>query len=283
MTTNSALLVITLMLILGCGGGNSSSQSVTGDPENGDPDTTVTVQKKILPQEKAFYKSVCSIPVPPGFKRSPADSGSFAQYLRDLPLKQNNNIVYLYNGQKKYNQSVQFAVIKMDVGKRDLQQCADAVMRLRAEYLYKCGKYDDIHFNFVSDNKPRYYNDYCNGDHSYQKFRKYMDYIFSYANTASLSKELKLVENINDMHIGDVFIQTGNPYGHAVIVVDMAKNPDTGKKIFMIAQSYMPAQETHILRNNNDDSLNPWYSTDFEDELHTPEWTFRKENLKRFK
>ena len=44
------------------------------------------------------------------------------------------------------------------------------------------------------------------------------------------------------MQIGDVLIQGGSP-GHAVIVVDMAENPATGEKLYLLAQSYMPAQD----------------------------------------
>ena len=66
--------------------------------------------------------------------------------------------------------------------------------------------------------------------------------VFSYAGTASLSRELAPV-NYQDMKIGDVFIQGGHP-GHAVIVVDIAVHPKTKKKVFLLAQSYMPAQHT---------------------------------------
>ena len=80
-----------------------------------------------------------------------------------------------------------------------------------------------------------------------------MDYIFAYANTASLREELKTVK-IDSMQIGDVFIQKGRPFGHAVIVVDMAKNDSTAQKLYMLAQSYMPAQETQILINPNNEN-----------------------------
>lgn len=83
---------------------------------------------------------------------------------------------------------------------------------------------DEIHFNFLSDGKPRYFKQYANGDHSYKKFRKYKNYIFAYANTASLRRELTKVSDIKNIQVGVVFIQQGNPFGHAIFVIDVAKN-----------------------------------------------------------
>jgi hypothetical protein len=55
---------------------------------------------------------------------------------------------------------------------------------------------------------------------TYKDFWNYMETIFMYAGTLSLSKEMNSIK-IYDLKIGDVFIQGGSP-GHAVIVVDMA-------------------------------------------------------------
>jgi hypothetical protein len=83
------------------------------------------------------------------------------------------------------------------------------------------------------------------------------------------------------MKIGDVFIIGGSP-GHAIIVVDMAVNVDN-EKVFILAQSYMPAQQTQILINPMDETISPWYSLKSKEKLVTPEWTFELDNLKRFK
>lgn len=174
---------------------------------------------------------------PTGYKRVQADN--FAQYLRALPLHMHGATLSLYNKRPKGRQDVHAAIIKMDIGHRDLQQCADAVMRLRAEYLYHAGRYDDIHFNFTSGFRADYskwakgYRIAVKGNNAtwvktaqagtgYESFRQYMDVIFSYAGTLSLSKELKTVP-FKNMQPGDVLIQGGAP-GHAVIVMDVAIN-----------------------------------------------------------
>lgn len=232
-----------------------------------------------------------------GFNRIKTDSTSFAFYLRDLPLKTDNNTVYLFNGLPKGNQNAQYAVIKMDVGNRDLQQCADAVMRLRAEYLYKNKKFEQIHFNFTNGTNACYtkyaagYRAVVKGskvnwikttkpDTSYKTFRKYLDLVYMYAGTHSLSKELSIVSEIHDIQPGYIFIEGGFP-GHAIIVIDVAVNNE-GKKLFMLAQSYMPAQEIHVLKNPADAELSPWFEAGKGSQLYTPEWTFEWSSLKKF-
>jgi hypothetical protein len=203
--------------------------------------------------------------------------------------------VLLWNGQKKGNQEAHHAVVDMDVGTKDLQQCADAVMRLHAEYLLASGRGAEIKFRtgagfwlewprWEAGERPDFagrgsWRPGGTRDSSYRNFRTYMDKVFEYVGTASLAPQLKPVADVRQMQIGDVFIQGGHP-GHAVIVVDMAECE--GDKVFLLAQSYMPAQEMHVLRNPDDPELSPWYDLDFGDELVTPEWTFRGGCLKRF-
>lgn len=234
---------------------------------------------------------------PAGYVRTEAAEGSFADWLRYVPLKPGKPDVMLYNGEPKGYQGAHHRVIDMDVGTRDLQQCADAVMRMRAEYLYANDAWDQISFNFTSGDACTWekwrqgYRPKISGNNvsfsktakpsdSYKNFRSYMDKVFTYAGTASLAKELDKVE-VSEIGIGDVFIQGGFP-GHAILVMDMAENKETGEKIFLLAQSYMPAQEMHILVNPGSDDGSPWYSDKFPGNLQTPEWTFSKKDLKRF-
>ncbi|HEY4652530.1 MAG TPA: DUF4846 domain-containing protein, partial [Pontibacter sp.] len=72
-------------------------------------------------------------PAPKGFTRVTAPVGSFAAYLQNLNLKPHGSKVHYYNGKVKPNDGIYDAVLDIDVGNYDLQQCADAVIRLRAE------------------------------------------------------------------------------------------------------------------------------------------------------
>lgn len=235
---------------------------------------------------------------PQNYIRVQTSMDSFDAYLQNLPLKPENSLVKYYDGKHKQNYNVYDGVVDLKIGNKNLHQCADAVMRLRAEYLWKNEEYDKIHFNFTNgfrvdysewikgrriiiEGNKTYWNNGDNASNTYQDFWKYMELIFTYAGTSSLSKELVTIP-ISEISIGDIFIIGGFP-GHAIIVVDMAKHEMTGEKVFLLAQSYMPAQETQILKNPRNKEISPWYSINFGDILCTPEFSFNRNNLKRFK
>jgi hypothetical protein len=216
------------------------------------------------------------IPPHQGFERVPAPPGSWSEWLRGLPMKPEGAPVLTYTGAQKWRQDVHVAVVDIDVGKRDLQQCADAIMRLRGEWLYDAGRPKDIGFNYT-DGKRRAFS--SRGKADYASFRKYMDGVFAYAGTYSLERELKPAR-VEDIQVGDVFIKGGFP-GHAILVADLATNA-AGEKRFLLMQSYMPAQEMHVLKNPNAMDGSPWYATDFGAELKTPEWNFARTSLRRW-
>jgi hypothetical protein len=264
-------------------------------PSNNTARTILVKFKDIInPEGKTILER---INVPDGFERIPLDEKSFGNYLRNLPLKPHGSDVFLYDGQIKTNK-VHVAVIDIDVGNRDLQQCADAIIRLRSEYLYARKLYGLIHFNFTNGFRADYakwalgYRIDVKGNqvkwiklaeisYEYKVFRQYLDVVFTYAGTYSLAQEMVSVA-YRDIQPGDVFIRGGSP-GHAVIVVDVAMNKSTGQKIFLLAQSYMPAQDIHVLINLSDTELSPWYEVDHEVKIiQTPEWEFKAEELMRF-
>ena len=206
---------------------------------------TITVQSSIINEEGKTIKE--RFRTPEGYQK--AETDGFGNYLRSLKLKPHGSSVRYFNGETKPNRNVYAAVVDMEIGNKDLQQCADAVMRLRGEYLFHSKQYDQLHFKFtngfVADyNRWRQGNrisvsgnnvSWTQGgaaDDGYPNFRKYMDMVFTYAGTLSLSRELKPVA-YKDMKPGDVFIKGGSP-GHAVIVVDMAQTR-LGEKVYLLA------------------------------------------------
>src|SRR5689334_2957628 len=66
---------------------------------------------------------------PEGYTRNLFADNTFENYLRHLPLKPAGTKVRYYDGQIK-ELNVCDAVVDMDIGNKNLQQCADAVMRL---------------------------------------------------------------------------------------------------------------------------------------------------------
>ncbi|MBL7774655.1 MAG: DUF4846 domain-containing protein [Saprospiraceae bacterium] len=235
---------------------------------------------------------------PEGYERLPAPAGSFGAYLRQLPLRPDGSPVRLYDGGLKYRQDAHCAVIDLDPGRRNLQQCADAAIRLRAEYLFAHRRFSDIHFQFTNgfradyarwragnrirvDGKQVRWTTSGAPDTSRAAFRQYLDMVFAYAGTASLERELRAAD-LSGIQPGDVWIEGGYP-GHAVIVLDVAEQPGTGARCFLLAQSYMPAQDIHVLKNPEQPDGNPWYfSHDIDVELVTPEWTFGRGTLRRW-
>ena len=203
---------------------------------------------------------------PVGYTQPSVPPGSFGEWLQSLPLKPVGTPTRLYNGSIARTNNYTAAIVDISVGTQDLQQCADAVMRLRGEYLYHQKNYKAICFNFVSGFKCdyvhyaegcRYRNDKwkltAKKDYSYPAFMRYMELVFSYASTISLEKETHAVTNPAELQAGDIFIHGGSP-GHCFIVMDVVEN-DKHQKQFLLAQSFMPAQNIQVLQYHS-----PWFS-----------------------
>jgi Domain of unknown function (4846) len=220
------------------------------------------------------YHSINQVPVPDGFKRIPVASSSFGEWLRTQPLKKGKT-VFLFNGSPKYNQQAQFAVLDISTGKKDLQQCADAVMRLRAEYLYQQHRYSEIVFK---DNSGKRYE--CPPNANREQFNKYLELVFSWCGTISLEKQLLPVKEVNEVQPGDVFIKGGSP-GHAAIVMDVVQNAK-GERMIMVANGYMPAQDIHVVRNIYNEEASPWIEVKNKVPVQLPEWVFSSNQLRRW-
>lgn len=236
------------------------------------------------------------ISAPEGFERVVVSEGSFAAFLRSYNLKDDGEPVLLYNGREKGNQNAHAAVFKLPIENADLQQCADSVMRVYAEYYWHSGQYDKIAFHFTDGflcNYSKWKEGYRvvvdeNGtrwtlsasyDDSYECFVKYLRMVFSYAGTSSMEAFESEPISVSELEVGDVILKGGSP-GHVVMVADVCINAD-GEKAFLLAQGYMPAQEFHVI-NNPTHKYDPWYyETEMTFPLRTAEYTFDDENMVR--
>ena len=233
------------------------------------------------------------IAVPEGYMRSEAANDSLTAFLRAYPMKEYGSEVHYYDGGVK-SYAAQIAVFDMFLGDKDLQQCADSVIRIYAEYLKKNGRQDEIAFHFVSGflcdykswlagNKVSVAGNNVSWIPGTQRtdneetFEAYLDTVFCYASTISLKKESEYI-TLGDAKPGDIFIKAGSP-GHVVMIADLCEKE--GKKAFLLAQGYMPAQDFYILRNDKHKE-DPWY---YDDEItypfSTPEYVFDEECLMR--
>ncbi len=235
---------------------------------------------------------------PPGFRRIELPAGSFGDWLRHLPLEPGRPPVTLYDGSLKGNQEAHLAVVEMEIGDRDLQQCADAAMRLWAEHLWSTGRQNRICFRAAAGHRLNWrrwkkgFRPARGSSQGWQQtaaartgrraFRRYLDRVFGRANSASLLRQLDRVTDPRNITPGDLFVEgaTSRGYGHVVIVVDVVVNA-RGARRFLLAQSYMPAQRIHILKNPQNSS-SPWYPVPEDEPLKTPEWTFEPGILWRF-
>lgn len=239
------------------------------------------------------------IATPDGYERMGAEEESLTYFLRNYEMKEDGSFVLLYNGREKGNQKAHAAIFNLPIEDEDLQQCADSVMRVYAEFYWNSGNHENIAFRFtdgflceyskwkegyrvvVDENTTRWKKS-ASYDDSYETFVKYMRIVFSYAGTSSMEEFESETITLSQMNVGDVILKGGSP-GHVVMVVDVCQN-DIGKKAYLLAQGYMPAQEFHVINNpmHYDD---PWY---YEEEisfpLKTAEYTFDNEDMiKRLK
>jgi hypothetical protein len=203
-----------------------------------------------------------------------------------------------YDGNEYMYQSGHVGILDIPVPSNGLQQCADALMRIRAEYLWDTDQKNKIGFNFTSGHycswlqfaegyRPQIngnkvtFQKIANANHSKAQFYKYLDLIYMYAGTLSLYNELSSVNTLKDVEVGDMLIYPGSP-GHVVLIADKVTNAE-GKNLFILAQGNTPAQSVHILKNLNDSAISPWYELAIGDYLEIPTYYFNETKFIRFK
>lgn len=235
---------------------------------------------------------------PEGYEWMDEKPGSFGYFIENFKLKPYGSPVLKYDGSLISTQDLHQAVFDIDTGQKDLQQCADAIIRLRAEYLFNTQQTDRIKFHFTSGDLISL-NDYQDGvrafvnrnsvsfrktadfDDSYQNFRNYLNLVFNYAGTISLNKETSPVTKNADLKTGDILITPGSP-GHVVFISGTCRNKK-GKNLFLLGEGFTPAQSIHLLSNPFDKNISPWYDLDVNSpETKTARYFFKPTNFRSF-
>jgi hypothetical protein len=221
---------------------------------------------------------------PPGYTRLELEPDTFGAWLRGLPLRPAGTSVRDFQGGRILagDDPRLAAVAELDVGTSNLQQCADSIIRLHAEWLWAQGQKGRIGYRFTSGHMASW-SQYAAGDrarisgskvswvrsaaadHSRASFRAYLDLVFTYAGTLSLQLEKNRPSREN-IRPGDFFVLGGSP-GHAVLVLDVAVN-ESGERVALLGQGFIPAQDFHLLSPGSE---GPWFPLQA-GEVATPFW-----------
>ena len=236
---------------------------------------------------------------PDGFKRVSVAPGSFGHWLRHLPIRKDRDTVHDFSGNPIAAPGA--AVVLLDVGERDLQQCADMAIRMHAEFLWTTAKKDSIAYHFTSGDRSAW-KDWRLGEYfkikgnkvtrrrggpkmdTYGEFRRYLNHTFRYAGTRSLAKDSDPVSPSGLLMAGDFFVQPGGP-GHAVMILDVAAD-EKGRLAALIGQGFMPAQDLHVVKGAGANVLDEvWFILPRATQtLDTPSWKpFKREEARRFR
>lgn len=234
-------------------------------------------------------------PAPAGFSRVPLAGDSFGAFLRRLPLLPAGEPVRAFDGRALGTPHV--AVIALDIGARDLQQCADSALRLRVEHLWARGQQGKLAFHATSGDRlpfARYAAGEqiavrgnkvswraadagaAKGERNRAALARWLDDVFMYAGSRSLAKDTTAV--VDDVLPGDLLVVGGSP-GHVLVVLDVAVQG--AERRLLIGEGFMPAQSFHVVPSTSGE---PWVTPAADGSVKVPTWPapFPRSSLRRF-
>ena len=286
------LLVFLLLLLGGCGliGGEDTTPVPSPSPSVESPSPTPTPTPYQVKDPEGMTIGERFIP-PQGFTRAEQDDTSFAAWLRALALKPDDALVYMFDGSLKAD-SRSDAVLRVDVGTRDLLQTTDLLIRLRSEYLFERERFSEITFHFMSgfncsfDKWSDGFRTKVTGnkvewvktdepDASRPVFDKYLVNLYVYSNATAFAQD---VVASPDITIGDVFIKNGG-----AIVADLCQDNATGRTAVLLVRSGAPTQDAYVMSNTESPDISPWFIIPDNGVIRTPEGSFSLSDAMRFK
>jgi len=235
--------------------------------------------------EAKAQSTIGSIPLPSNsYHRVKVEATSFGKWLRDLPLKNNNSPVLDYRGKifKSGTDSIVAGVVNWDIKNRRLEQCMDILIRLYAEYSWEYNKTTPLSLPLPGGYWLGW-EEWKNGfrpvfkginvklkkkaisDSTTLTFRRYLNTIYNASHTQQFYHAYQAVDRTK-VQIGDFIVKKGSK-GHAIMIVDLAKN-EHGDLIALIGNGDTPACQFFLL---NFRTGQPWIPLVFvEDILDLP-------------
>jgi hypothetical protein len=253
------------------------------------PDAETAARMYPWPRRHPSYEAACSrISPPPGAKRVSVSAGSYAHWLRHLPLLPPNTPVRRYDGSEiSWATQMTAAVVDLDVGTEDLQQCMDSIIRLRAEYHWSRGRPDAIRFpyagglHFSFDEWRRGLRPRKNAagkqelapsaapSDGRKSLLKYLRFMFAMTGTAHYPSAPRVA--FEKLEAGDFFLEPSpspQQLGHALVILDIARDT-SGRTWALVGQGFTPAQDFHILRAS---SSSAWFELTPQKPVQFPSW-----------
>jgi len=194
-----------------------------------------------------------AFPPPPGATR--VSGGAFGAWLGELPLYPEGREVLSYKGDIIPIGAAR--VVSLPIGTRDLQQCADSALRLRATWERVSGGSPAFHYTsgyvsswkaWAAGTRPKVSGRTVTAvsgaaapSASDAAFEAWMMDLFTYAGTRSLPLDTVAVTTALP---GDIVVAPGSP-GHAVVILDVAT--DGARTFVLVGQGYMPAMDFHVV------------------------------------
>jgi hypothetical protein len=220
-----------------------------------------------------------TIQVPQGFTRIAVEKGSFACWLRNLPVKSSGSAVFDYRGRiyKAGNDSTVARVVDWNILGNRMEQCMDILVHFYAKYLRQTKREDEISFpipggyrlgwqDWEKGWRPLFnginmiMNQCTRDDSSESSFKSYLNTVFAESHTQQFYHTCKVIKREN-VQIGDFIVKKGSK-SHAVMIVDLAVD-EQGQMVALIGHGDTPACQFYLF---NYQKNNPWFPLDFKND-----------------
>ncbi len=221
----------------------------------------------LSPAQRRCYRSLAErLAAPPGFSRVEAPAGSFAEWLRHLPVAVEGSPVRSARGRILLagDHPNLATTVVLQPHRRRLLDSANMMIRLKAEHAWTAGDLDQLGFHSTSGHTLRW-RAWTRGlrpireaagvrfirtetvGQSREQFCRYLETLFDHASNTSLLDDTRPATD-GTLAAGDIFLRP-EPNGHAVMILDVATNAHGGVRV-LLGQGGSPVRTFHVLRSD---------------------------------